>query len=478
MVVRSESIAPACAVLKRLQSPAEIFWGEKMQERQSAGVLAAYVIVTVLFFAWGFITSLIDPLVASVKGIFSLTDFEAQAAAFAFFIAYGVTSFPAAALLARQKSIPTILIALGMMIVGCLVMLVAANAAVFMLVLIGLFILAAGITILQVAANPLAAALGNPKYSHFRLTFSQAFNSLGTVLGPLIGAGLFLKGVEVKEGGALTENVRNNALAGIDSAYLWICGLLAGVAVFFWLTRKLVGAAVPASSDAAKVGVIGLVSDAFSSKWAVLGGAAIFLYVGAEVAIGTQMALFLNSDAVWGQSDALFGLPLVTYIVPQDGVVGLSLEQAGKATALYWGGALVGRLIGSGLLAFVRASILLAAFTAMAAAMCLYVFAVGGVDAGFVALAIGLFNSIMFPVIFTLTLERSTASEEATSGLLCTAIIGGAFLPLLVGLVSDSSSYITAFIVPALCYAVLAAFAVAAGRVKGNLRTGSATSIH
>ena len=156
---------------------------------------------------------------------------------------------------------------------------------------------------------------------------------------------------------------------------------------------------------------------------------AIFLYVGAEVSIGTQMAFFLHSDSVWGRSDAPFAFPLIGHIMGNDGVFGVSAEEAGKAVALYWGGAMVGRAIGSALLARVRAAVLLAIFTAIACLMCLYVFAVGGVAAGVVALCIGLFNSIMFPVIFTLTLERSTASNEATSGFLCFSIIGGALDP-------------------------------------------------
>jgi FHS family L-fucose permease-like MFS transporter len=149
-----------------------------------------------------------------------------------------------------------------------------------------------------------------------------------------------------------------------------------------------------------------------------------------------------------------------------DDVLGVNLERAGKMVSLYWGGAMVGRFVGSLLLTQVRASLLLAVFTAIACAMCLYVFGVGGVTSGYVALAIGLFNSIMFPVIFTLTLERSTASEEATSGFLCFSIVGGAAIPPIVGLVSGATSYVTAFIVPAVCYAILCAFAIAAGRVK------------
>lgn len=439
--------------------------------------LPAYAAVTTLFFAWGFITSLIDPLVAAVKGIFSLTDVQAQLSAFAFFIAYGVMSFPAAALLSRLKSVPTILVALSMMIAGCFIMLFAANIEMYSLVLAGLFVLASGITALQVAANPLAAALGSPEKSHFRLTFSQAFNSLGTFIGPIIGAALFLEGVEVKEGEVVTAEARAQALAGIDAAYFWLSGMIAVLIVFFFFSRKLVGEAAPDTSHLGQKSIASMLKEVADSKWALLGGLAIFLYVGAEVAIGTQMAFFLNADSIWGQSDAIFNLPFVSSIVRPDGVVGISLQEAAALTALYWGGAMVGRLIGSALLAKVNAGMLLAVATAAAGAMCFYVVSVGGVSAGFVAIAIGLFNSIMFPVIFTLTLERSTASSAATSGFLCTSIIGGAFVPLVVGWVSGQSDYVTAFIVPCLCYFALTAFAFAATRSK-PLHEVEATSGH
>lgn len=221
--------------------------------------------------------------------------------------------------------------------------------------------------------------------------------------------------------------------------------------------------------------MIALILEAFSSRWGLLGAAAIFLYVGAEVAIGTHMALFLNSDAVWGQSDAPFGVPLLGWFMGSDGVSGVSLQEAGKAVAFYWGGAMVGRAIGSVLLARFSASKLLALFTAIAAAMCLYVVTVGGVSGGFVALSIGLFNSIMFPVIFTLTLERSTARAEATSGLLCTAIVGGAAIPFLAGLLSDAVGYGASLVLPAACYVALCLFAIAAGRAPVRQASAAAT---
>lgn len=435
-------------------------------------VTAAFAAVTTLFFAWGFITSLIDPLVAAVKGIFTLSNTEAQLSAFAFFLAYGVASFPAAALIARMRAVPSILLALAMMAVACLIMLIAANMAIYGVVLLGLFVLASGITILQVAANPLAAALGDPRGSHFRLTLSQTFNSFGTFVGPLLGATLFLEGVEVKEGTVITPEVRDAALAGIDRAYFWICGLLLLLLAFFWFARRTVASAAPQPPPGK--GIVALIADAFSSRWALLGGGAIFLYVGAEVAIGTQLALFLNGDGIWGQSDAAFAVPLLGHAMGNDGIAGVSLQEAGKAVAFYWGGAMVGRAVGSALLAKFDAARLLMLFTAIACTMCLYVLTIGGVSAGFVALGIGFFNSIMFPVIFTLTLERSTASQEATSGFLCTAIVGGAFLPLLVGMVSDKAGYVTAFIVPAACYAVLCWFAWAAGRAAAGRRAETA----
>lgn len=414
---------------------------------------AAFAAVTVLFFAWGFITSLIDPLVAAVKGIFTLTTLEAQLSAFAFFIAYGVMSFPAAAIIGKLRAVPAILLALITMTLACLVMLAAANIASYPLVLAGLFMLAAGITVLQVAANPLAAALGKPEGSHFRLTLSQTFNSFGTFLGPALGASLFLKGVEVADGQALTPEVRAAALAGIDRAYFWICGLLIVLLVFFFVNRARISAASPPAQPTGGMGA--LLAQAFASRWAVLGAGAIFVYVGAEVVVGTQMAFYLNNAAIWN----------------------VSLEQAGKAVSFYWGGAMVGRAIGTVLLARFSAARLMVIFSAIAAAMCAYLFVARGVPAGYIALAIGLFNSIMFPVIFTLTLERSSASEEATSGLLCTGIIGGALIPALAGAVTDAAGIFTAFLVPLACYALLVLFAASAAKAP-VLRRAASESVH
>ena len=407
------------------------------RNKSAAGAFAS---VTTLFFAWGFITSIVDPLVAAVKSIFSLTNLEAQVSTFAFFIAYGIVSIPAAILVSRLRAVPSIILAISMMVAACIIMLLGANAAAYVGVLIGLFVMASGITILQVAANPLAAALGSPERSHFRLTLSQAFNSLGTVLGPLLGASLLLRGIDVKEGVALSDAARHSALGSIDTSFQIIAVLLAILAGFIWLVRRRITAAAPPLATAH--GFAETMGQVAGARWALLGGLAIFLYVGAEVSIGSQMALFLNSGSIWD----------------------IPLQQAGFYVSLYWGGAMVGRFIGSALLTRFPAYRLLAVNTAVAALLCLFVVLTRGVPAGYAALAIGLFNSIMFPVIFTLTLERSTASTEATSGFLCMSIIGGALVPLLVGKLADISDYATALAVPLVCYVVLFLFALGAGR--------------
>lgn len=409
----------------------------------------AFAAVTALFFGWGFVTSLVDPLVAAVKNIFSLSNLEAQLSAFAFFIAYGVVSLPAAVLARRLRSTTSIILALCLMAAGCLFILIASNLAAYSIVLFGLFVLASGVTILQVAANPLAAALGPPERSHFRLTFSQAFNALGTVLGPLLGAGLFLHGIETAPGQLLDEQARQNALSAIDTAFIIIAALIGLLAVFIWLMRNRILAAAPPT--AGHKGAAAMIREAFESRWTLLGGAAIFLYVGAEVSIGTQLALFLHDPAIWNQP----------------------LQRAGYFVSLYWLGAMVGRFIGSGLMIKLPAHRLLKTATAVAASLCLVVFLVGGEVSGYVALSIGLFNSIMFPTIFTLTLERSTASEEVTSGFLCTAIVGGAFLPLASGAISDAFSYTHSFALPALCYLGVFAFAYLASRSQPRHRDGS-----
>ena len=399
----------------------------------------AFASITTLFFAWGFITVTVDPLIASLKAIFELSYAEVMLTQFAFFMAYALVSLPAAGLVARLGYPRALVTALAIMIVGCLWIPVATHVDTFALVLVALFIIASGITILQVAANPLAASLGPPERSHFRLTLSQAFNSLGTAIAPYLASSIMLAGglFAAQDGAPTTAAQRAESLRHIDIAFLCVAVLIACLAGFIWSVRgRLLGHTAPAAEGRAPV------LEALRSRWAVLGAVAIFLYVGAEVSIGSSMTNFLS----------------------RTDVLGVSLEHAGKLLSFYWGGAMVGRFIGSALLTRVRASLLLAVAAGIAALLCLTVSQAPGDMAGYAALSIGFFNSIMFPVIFTLTLERSTASEAATSGLLCMAIFGGAVLPLIVGHVADTAGLRAAYAVPLIAYACICAFAIAAGR--------------
>jgi len=405
------------------------------------GMGAGFATVTTLFFMWGFITVSIDPLIAALKAIFELNYAEAMLAQFAFFMAYFVVSLPAAALIARLGNSKSIIFALGVMVVGCLIIPAATHFDTFALVLVALFVVASGITILQVVANPLAAELGAPERSHFRLTFSQAFNSFGTWLAPRLVSGVILAGgiFAVTHGAKVTPELRAESFHRIDTVFLAIAGALVLLAVFIFVFRRLLDVVKPVDE-----GQRPSVMTALKSPWALIGGAAIFLYVGAEVSIGSAMTNFLH----------------------EPDMLNVPLEEAGKLVSYYWGGAMVGRFIGSGLLTMFRAHRLLAVFALGACLLCLAVTQLHGSTAAHLALSIGLFNSIMFPVIFTLTLERSSAAPAATSGLLCLAIVGGAILPYIYGLIADAAGLHTAYFLPAVAYAVIALIALAAAGAK------------
>ena len=412
-----------------------------IERMRKMGMSSAFLIVITLFFAWGFISSNNDPLIASMKASFSLTYTEALLTQLVFFAAYGFMSLPAASLLNSFGSVRSILIALATMVLGCLLVQGVTQFQNYGLILAALFVLGIGITTLQVAANPLAAALGPPASSHFRLTFAQAFNSLGVVLGVNFGSRIMLGDDVMKSGhAAITDPVeRALALGAVTHAFLFFSGLLVALMLFIWLSRKRIGAAAASLGTAEN----GSALAALKSRWALCGAIAIGLYVGAEVSIGSIMINFLN----------------------QPNVLNLPLETAGFYLGnVYWMGALVGRFIGSYLLTRIATAKLLLAAASMAALLCLVVVLTSGPVAAYAALAVGLFNSIMFPTIFTMTLERAGVAQSSTSGLLCVAIVGGAILPYAVGQFADYSSITLAFIVPMLAYGVIVAFAVLAAR--------------
>jgi len=420
-----------------------------MQHRTAHSALSAFITVACLFFAWGFITSNNDPLIAALRGIYSLTTAEAMLTQFAFFLAYGVFSLPAAAVLGRLGPSRTIMAALGVMIAGCLIVLAASAARTYMLVLIALFTLAAGITALQVAANPLAAALGKPERSALRLTLAQAFNSVGVWLGVHFGATLMLSGDVFKNGGAtITDEVSRVAgLAAVNHAFLLIAVFLIVLVLVIFVMRHQIERAIPHEPAMPMGAGTPTVFAALRSGWAITGAIAIFLYVGSEVSIGSIMINFLNRPEVLGVSLLAAGSLLANY---------------------YWGGALVGRFLGSAVMAVIPAPVLLTIVVAINVVLSVAALMLTGPAAAYCALTTGLFNSIQFPTIFSLTLQRSSAPSSATSGLLCVAIVGGAILPWIAGAIADvSGSLGNAFLVPVVGYIGILTFAIAAVRIKG-----------
>ena len=404
-------------------------------------ILLAFFSVTTLFFAWGFITSNNDPLIVTLRAAFSLNYTEALLTQIVSFLANGLLSLPAAWLCSRIGSVDTILGSLALMAFGCVAVVISTDASSFFPILAALFVLAAGFTGLQVAANPLAADLGPPQRSHLRLNFAQTFNSLGVVLGVHFGSIIMLGDLSRPKHGA-DQLAREAILNSVDRAYLIMAALLGALLILFGVLRKFLTSVAPDQLRPAPTGMF----EALGSRWAVFGAIAIALYVGAEVSIGSIMINFLNERQV----------------------LNLPLETAGGYLAnFYWGGALCGRIVGTSLLTRLRADRLLATCGVIAGALCLIVLFCQGPLIGYAALAIGFFNSIMFPTIFSLTLERSSARQSATSGLLSAAVLGGALLPLAVGAIADRVGLSAAFAVPLLGYAFIAVFAAAAreGRV-------------
>jgi len=405
---------------------------------QSRRTQLAFAAVASLFFAWGFITSNNDPLIVALRATFSLDYTEALLTQIVFFLAYGLLSLPAAWLTSRIGAIDMILSALALMAAGCLLVVLSTKAGDFPPILAALFVLASGFTALQVAANPLAAKLGPPQRTHFRLNFAQAFNSLGVVMGVHFGSLVMLRDPALRAGRNVVRTTaqRSELLAAVDRAFLIMAALLAALVVVFAFLRRFLTTVAPSHQEAPSA-----MFEALRSPWAVFGAIAIGLYVGAEVSIGSIMINFLN----------------------QLRILGLPFDQGGAYLAnFYWGGALAGRLVGTALLTRIPAGRLLVGCGAMAAFLCLTVLMTSGPVAGYAALAIGFFNSIMFPTIFAITLERSGVSQSSTSGLLCLAIFGGALLPMTVGSVADGFGLSAAFSVPLAAYAFIAFFAFAA----------------
>ena len=397
--------------------------------------------VFALFFIFGGITSLNDVVIPKLKGLFTLTNGEVMLVQSAFFAAYFMFSVPAAVLVRRVGYMRGAAIGLLLMAAGCLLFVPASAAGIFPAFLAALFVLAAGITVIQVVANPLISLLGPPATAHSRLTFAQAFNSLGTTIFPYVGSVLILGSISNVDPTQLTEAAR--AVFRIHEShlivrvYLGLAAAILVVAAVVWTRRRRLQE-IP-DDDHSALGHLGALLRRPRFAFGVL---CIFLYVGAEVAIGS----------------------LIVFYLEQQSVLGLSPVDAGKHVPFYWGGAMVGRFIGAYLLRLVSPGKVLAC-NAGAVLVLLFTSAhSSGPVAAWSLLAVGLFNSIMFPTIFSLASEGLGPRAKQGSGLLSMAIVGGAIVPFIAGHLADRRGLQFALLAPAVCYAGILTYGVYARR--------------
>jgi FHS family L-fucose permease-like MFS transporter len=397
--------------------------------------------VMALFFIFGGITSLNDVIIPKLKELFTLNYTQAMLVQFCFFTAYLVIGIPGAQLVKKIGYMRGAVAGLLTMMVGCLLFIPASSTATYGLFLFALFVLASGVVVVQVVSNPLISLLGPPKTVHSRLTFAQAFNSLGTTIFPPIGSALILGGLAgvtaAQLSGAALDQYRVNETRTIVHTYIGLAVALAVIAAVVWAFRnKLPGEKHDHSSPLAGFSLLKRPRFGF-------GALCIFLYVGAEVSIGSL---------------------IVNYLIQKD-VLGTTAEAAGKMVAFYWGGAMVGRFIGSYFLRILSPGKILAALAAGAIVLILVSANSSGDASAYSLLAIGLMNSIMFPTIFSLACEKLGPRAADGSGIINIAIFGGAVVPLLTGFLADQSGSLHfALLLPALCYAIIAAFGVYARR--------------
>ncbi|WP_462383604.1 sugar MFS transporter [Pseudomonas sp. Marseille-QA0892] len=375
------------------------------------------MVLTLLFFMWGLITSLNDILIPHLKGVFTLTYFQASLIQFCFFTAYFIVSFPAGRLVERVGYKAGIIVGLGTAAVGCLLFYPAAGAHSYGFFLTALFVLASGITLLQVAANPYVTILGKPETAASRLNLTQAFNSLGTTVGPLVGAVTILALVGTDE-----------TAHSVQTPYLILAGLLVLLAVIIGLFKLPIIKDAEGGEESASTRVQH--SSIWEYKHLVLGVVALFMYVGAEVSIGSYLVSLME--------------------MPEIG--GLNSQTAGKYLALYWGGAMIGRFIGGVVMRWIRPNIALAFNAIVNVLLISAAIMIGGLTAMWMLLLVGFFNSIMFPTIFSLGLKDLGHFTAKGSGLLCMGIVGGALIPPIQGLFADNLGLLVSFFVPVACY--------------------------
>jgi len=413
----------------------------------------AFIFLTTLFFLWGFITVLVDSLVPRLKDVFEMSYAKTVLVQFAFFTAFFIVSVPAGMILSKIGYKKGIVLGLVTMAVGCLLFYPAAEYRNFNFFLIGYFTLAAGITVLQVAANPYVALLGSEDGASSRLNLSQAFNSLGTTIAPIVGA-LFLLSDTVKtseEIELLTSTAKTNYYAAeaatVQTPFLFISGFILVLAfIFAFINLPTVMQESPTG------GYLSLLKN----KLMLLGALGIFLYVGAEVAIGSFLVNYfsdMNLAAVVAQNDTMMSIAnTIASVFNRTFSNSDPKSLLGIFVIFYWGGAMIGRFVGAYLTRIMAPGKVLGIFAFLAVAMILISINTIGLISMWSILAVGLFNSIMFPTIFTLTLEGLGDLKAQASGLLCMAIVGGAVVPFAFGGLIDNFGFKTAFVLTIACY--------------------------
>lgn len=469
----------------------------------------ALTVLTSLFFMWGFITCLNDILIPHLKAVFSLNYTQVMLIQFTFFTAYAIVSLPSGILVEKIGYKTGIITGLLIVALGCVLFYPAAGYRSYPIFLGALFVLASGITLLQVAANPYVAILGKPETASARLNLSQAFNSLGTTIAPVFGSILILS-VAVKSAEQMAalspadlESYKAMEAASVQTPYLYIAAALVLIAVVFALFKLPKIEAASSTGENTGISTEDHHKSAWGYKHLVLGAIGIFVYVGGEVSIGSFLVNYFKE---------LLNMPEV---------------EAGTYVALYWGGAMIGRFFGSITLSEMtdnkKKTTYVALVFILAIALALYItkeyqnfgdFSLGGfsrtltfiglVILNYVAfnlgkrqpgrtlailavcaailviismltygyfamysiLAVGLFNSIMFPTIFTLAIDGLGKHTGQASGILCTAIVGGAIIPVAQGFFADNIGIHHAFFLPVLCYIYIAYYGA-----KGHIPT-------
>ena len=387
-------------------------------------------VVTTLFFMWGFLTCLNDILVPHLKSIFDLSYAQVMLVQFAFFSAYFLFSVPWSKIVNTVGYQRTMVVGLLTMAVGAFLFVPAASAASYPLFLTALLVLATGITGLQVAANPYVDLLGKPETASSRLDLTQAFNSLGTTIAPKLGGLLILSAAplaieQLRQLAAQALHAyRVQQAASVKMPYIVISVALVLLAVLIGIFK------LPKIETTASRAEENVNDSIWKHPNLLFGAIGIFTYVGAEVSIGSFLVNY-------------FGLPEIA---------GLSAKTAAGFVSFYWGGAMVGRFLGAPLLRRVKAEHLLALCAVCAATLVVSSMLLGGHTAMWAILAVGFFNSIMFPSIFSLGVAELGPLTGSGSGVLNMAIVGGAILPVVQGVIADHMGLHHAFLLPVICY--------------------------